>query len=192
MYDVEVVRRRRRLWIWVLSGMSFAVGALVMAAALLPGPLPFLDKFHPDRIPATVVGSVPGVPPTIPPSGTMLVFSMAEADAVLKAMRRELTPARGYVIQDDLAFTRTHSSWLPDHEQHVRFELDPGSAVSPGGHNAEEVVTYVSGWAGDQRRSMFTGVDKVVGAQSCVVFVWRQPSWIERQLTAVRSFLHLL
>jgi hypothetical protein len=134
---------------------------------------------------AQLVATASPAPPPKFPHVTLLVFDNSDEQAVLDAMKRELTPARGFQPRDtihgpnhQIQFTKVGTGPpSPSPEEGGYFEYGP---------EAKEFLDAVV-----EHRSLNFKKMSDNGPAVCTVALLRKETWFDRQLAVVRRFLHL-
>ena len=184
--SVDVERKRRRWPVWAGIAVLLVLGfILAVAASLNSGPYSFLDQFHPERVEvdeSTIYG--PGGKPrgVTTPKITMLVFRLGDHDRILAAMKKELTPARGF-DSHQLSVGPGGGLW----------EFPEKSASSAKSILAPEGAFYLYGEVAGSVENNFRSPRRPPSAlrQACVVVIFRDETWVEAQWARVKGFLHL-
>ena len=204
-------RRGRRVALWTVAGVFVVVAAAAATlAALGRGPYSFLERFHPQHIEIDLMKLYPpgykpppGIPP--PPPMTMLVFDDSQAGEVLAAMKRELTPGRGFTSTD---LAKTYS--LPAAASHGNpfagetIWMFAQSGTKSGGPAATEgafyewgrmatmtKIEYTEGWVALTASSSSMLTDPTKEKPSCIVVVTHKDTWLQSLWAKTRSLLHL-
>jgi hypothetical protein len=203
--DSQEPKPRRRL-VWVIAAVVVVVAALAATAASLNrGPYSFLEKFHPKHIDIDYAKMMPAgyKPPgkVAIPKLKMLVFEYSDADAILKSLKAELTKARGYsAIDMTPKFTSMpKGAKVPDEWKNAQmwsFNHTVGGGLPP---DQGEGALFLAGQFASEMKDMYTtgfaasitAPRPVTRPNSCILIVSHEDTWLERQLAAVKGFLHL-
>lgn len=175
-----------------------AATAIATVAAFHRAPYAFLDRFHGRRVEvdlAKLYASIPASarPKTPVPHMTMYVFRDEDSAELLKAMRNELTPKRGYESRNMAPSVpgspMQDTIWL--------FSLGPMPTMSPTAM-PKEAAYFASGQMADILRRAYESGDfkfnpasSVPPTKSCIVMLMHEETWVEKSLSAVRGFLHM-
>src|SRR4051794_18917976 len=99
-----IVKRGRRRWFILLGAVVVVASVSIWLVRSASDPLSFLDRFRPQRFEVKSPSNPSGLGRHMPwpEKTTILIFSYADAPEVLKALNRELTPATGYRVRNEL------------------------------------------------------------------------------------------
>lgn len=155
--------KRRRWWIGLLLGALVLFAAMSGASKLNTHEFSFLNRYHPRIEPPHGATAFLNTP-----YGKALIYTFSKDNApqVLPALRRELSTAKGYhcnTLGDSTAFVRSVSG------------QDFGALHIPSDS--------------ETMRILLRGQVKLPKG-SCMVMVVRERTWLERQVDAVKKFLH--
>jgi hypothetical protein len=182
---------KHRRWRWVVAAAALGIASFVLAVKGHRSPFAFLERFHPRhvRIDFNKV-SRPAVKVSGQPVMTMLLFDYRDADAVLDAMKKELSSERGYSSRQlPYSSGKGEASWDFFHGP-----LPPPTIHTSTSDNAY----YIAGVQAAMLAPAFeSGSFRSLGPalktnppKACLVLVVREDTWVERTLAAVRAFLH--
>jgi hypothetical protein len=200
--------RPRRKWLWFVAGAVLLIVSLAMAAASLNrGPYAFLERFHPQHLNVDQHLDMQNMPSwsVAKPSlkFKMYVFKPEEASAVLGAMRRELNAAHGYTAIDAIP-----PQWkvLLNDPSAAELELEKAQGKTPtltpmreedwifSRRRSPDSVEFISGDLATNEKDAYLGESSTVSSPpspSCIVVFSYKESWLNRQLSAIRSWLHI-
>jgi hypothetical protein len=174
-------QRRSGRWLAGLVGLLGVVALMLWLG--LRNPYSFLDSFHPTHVaidPARLLPVNTTLPIAVarvsPPKTELLVFRVKDTSAVLKEMRHELTPEKGYRVR-------------PEHrEEGELWEFDLHG-------KADEGAVFASGVIASMQKQMYES-GYLIGARpttapACIVVVSRRDSWLERQWLGLKKLLRV-
>ncbi|HTQ10963.1 MAG TPA: hypothetical protein VMI31_12885 [Fimbriimonadaceae bacterium] len=142
-------------------------------------PYAFLSRFHPKRIDVDIRDILPKswrVDNSVgDPKLTLLVFRYRDAPSVLAAMRRELTPARGF---RPINLTSMGGSAEPPYDKDVTWEFVRGFGSADGDRTAR----YSAGYAAADAEQLYAGTGRIGGSRNpaCIVLIAPAESGFEK------------
>jgi hypothetical protein len=193
---MEETAKRPRKWLWISLATLVAVAVLLATyAALNRGQYAFLERWRPRHVEINLMKGVPAgaMPKGRPiPRMLMLVFADKDSAAILAALKRELTPARGYLADDLGKMFKSTSGLPPGYGNSEMWMFYRAGATTRGG----EAVSYASGFMGGEMARLYeNGLQSRTGAKraqpACIVLVMGADNWLQRQLSALRRLLHV-
>jgi len=188
--------KTRRVALWIAGSIVVIVAALAMVASFHRPPYAFLDRFHPrkTRVDMVKVFAREGIASKAPiPTITILEFNVEDGPAVLKAMQKELTPARGFNSRNENGIS------IPDSTE-ARWQFAQGTLPPPTSSVVPKEASYymrgtmatftkefLIGSAGAGKRPI---PPKPGSPSACIVLLAHDETWVERTIGAVRVFFH--
>jgi hypothetical protein len=191
--------RIRRRWLTWLGASILVLSTVVgVVLAICHDRYGFLERFHPRHVVFDPLSLYPpnyrrpaGMAPF--PEMSLLIFSPEDAGQVLAAMKAELTPNRGYYVADRFESIRNGTvkgTIPPMHDQLWSFAsgFTPGKSISNEFH---DFLQFGSGEIAANTAPFYERSTRPPAADACIVIVRHNPTWIEKQVMAVGSFVHL-
>jgi hypothetical protein len=189
-----MAEKRMRRWPWVVVPIVVVATVVATIAAVHPALYGFLERFHPKHETIDLNKLFSKMPASAKPKAafppmTMLVFDYKQADAVLEAMKKELTPKRGFTSKANPSFAERE------------WEFYPGPIPKPGAMTIpKEASVFMSGKEASLVKEMYEGGGPAfitrlpsgrLAEPACFVLIVHEETWVEKSLSAVRRFLRL-
>jgi|GEM_PF-3199717 len=170
--SVKTAIQARPRWRWWIAVVALAsIILLVVAAASRHTEFSFLEDLGPSKV------YDPGAPSSLPGPESdfryqLVYFSKNRSAAVLAALKRHLTPARGYTMDRN------------DSEKGAFITFGYGKSPHDRGAIFTNESEFPSRWGGRiQAPNLEPG--------GCVVVLAFRPNWWEKKWQEFRQFLHL-
>jgi hypothetical protein len=187
--------KQKALRKWVLASVIAVLATVAVAcgfAASHRGPYAFLERWLPQHVEVDYAKLYPGAKSAKgrpPPRSEALIFDQRYSGEILTALKSRLH-SRGFIEINIGANLRKHSSNPPElRESEFWFfhQTTPRGGVG-------EVVDFESGVMGGYAANRYRRVPTALPADTppaCVIVVRAEDTWFDRQLRAIRSFLHI-